>query len=284
MTKNNLTNNIDEKLIKSVLSKFQEGYSKRDLDNIDNYMNELFANNSAVLAIGKSRREWCFGVDYVKKLVSSDWQFWGNLAVDVEHTHINVNEETAWFISDCTLTWHTPEDFDEWCNDFVADYFEEEGYYVNYGLLSKLAIMNLNLQFVVASSREPQDVYVPMPVRLSGSLIKENGVWKINRLHFSNPMPSYPEWRMDHNNLDSQKCYQDVRENSRDFIKEENIKSSKDIITALNNLKNKYLNKSICTNSIIDEMFIESNDTYIVDPNEISAAFGNENINEINLI
>ncbi|MCM1989170.1 nuclear transport factor 2 family protein [Oceanirhabdus seepicola] len=267
--------------IKDVLRRFQEGYTNRNVDNLDNYMNDLFINDDRIITVGTSRSEWCFGLNELRELLESDWKFWGDIVVDSENSKINSKDSTAWFLADCTLTWDTPEDFDEWCEDLVADYFEKEGRYINYKLMSKLAMMNLKLACLIDSSHGKKGLNVPLPVRLSGGLIKKNDKWFINKLHFSTPMSSYPEWRIDRDNVDSLKYYNEVKERMIKFNKKYSGESRETIIELLNGLQIKYLCKTANVKDTIKNMFLSYDDIYVVDPNENPAAIGSENIEKM---
>ena len=85
--------------VRALLSRFQEGYSRRDQTYLDQFM-ELFVADDELEVIGTNAvdlkgKEWCRGREAVRNLVSSDWQYWGDVAVDVEGAHIHVRGETA---------------------------------------------------------------------------------------------------------------------------------------------------------------------------------------------
>ena len=46
--------------IKSVLRKYQEGYSKRDLHGVETFVNELFVNEPDTFIVGTGNGEWEF--------------------------------------------------------------------------------------------------------------------------------------------------------------------------------------------------------------------------------
>jgi diamine N-acetyltransferase len=63
-----------------LMKEFQEGYSQRDLSNLDAFM-ELFAPDGEVEVIGTNaitpgKGEWCQGREAVRQLVRGDWEHW----------------------------------------------------------------------------------------------------------------------------------------------------------------------------------------------------------------
>lgn len=281
MTTNILVKHEDAIEVREVLKKFQEGYTNRNLDNLDRYMTDLFIHDDSIITVGTSRSEWCFGLDDLKGLIEGDWKYWGDLVIDFENSKINSKGNTAWFLADSTISWNSSDDYDEWCADLVSDYFEQEGRFINYKPMSKLAMMNLKLAFLVKSSQGNKGCNVPLPVRLSGGLIKKNGKWLINKLQFSTPMSSYPEWKIDRNNFDSLKYYNQIKEKMSNFNEKLHKESKENVIEVLNDLQVHYLNKNTDAKNTIKNLFLSYDDIYVVDPNENPAAIGSKDIEKI---
>ncbi|QUH30060.1 nuclear transport factor 2 family protein [Vallitalea guaymasensis] len=281
MTSQSLINNETIMQVKSVLQKFQKGYTDKDIDNIDSYMNDLFIKDDKIITIGTSRSEWCIGLEECKGLIESDWKYWGDLVINYENAKINSEGNTAWFLTDCTISWDSEDDFDEWCEDLVADYFEEKGRYINYNQFSKMAMLNLKLALIIKSSQGNKGKNIPFPIRLSGTLIKTNDKWLINKLHFSVPMSRYPEWRVDNDNIDSLKYYNQIVQRMSKLSKEHNNQSCESIRELLNTLKENYLNKKLDILDTVKDLFAAYEDIYIVDPNEIPVAIGIEDIQKM---
>lgn len=281
MKTNILLNQDDSIQIRAVLKEYQVGYTNRNLNTIDEYMKELFLNDDNIITVGTSSTEWCFGLEEVKGLIESDWNYWAALTVDIENSKINSKGNTAWFLADCSIKWPSGEDLDEWCDDLISDYFALDGQYVNYSKMTKLAMINLKLALLVKLSQSNTGEARPLPVRLSGGLIKTEGKWLINRLQFSTPMSSYPEWRIDKNNADSLKDYNAIKEKLSKF----NVKLSnafrEEILETLNALQQNYLSKTANVKDTVNNLFLAYDDIYVVDPNENPAAIGSENIEKM---
>jgi len=85
---------METKEVRTILAKFQEGYTRRDPSHLDEFM-ELFVAGKELEVIGANAvepgaGEWCRGQKAVRELVSGDWEHWGVVEFDVEGAHINV--------------------------------------------------------------------------------------------------------------------------------------------------------------------------------------------------
>ncbi|MDP5276037.1 hypothetical protein [Chengkuizengella axinellae] len=273
MTTNILVKQEDITQVKTVLNRFQQGYTNKNIEVLDEYINDLFINDNSMITVGTSRTEWCFGLKDLKDMIESDWTYWGDLIVDFENAKINSKDNAAWFIADCTISFDTPDNYDEWCADLIADFFEE-GRFINFKTMPKLAMLNLKLASIVKSISGNQGSNIPFPLRLSGGLIKKNDKWLIHRLQFSAPMSSYPEWRIDRDNPDSLKYFNEIKEKMSKYNEKYDDNNKKDIIETLHDFQNHYLNTSTNIQETVQTLFLSHDDIYVVDPHENPAAIG----------
>ena len=93
--------------IRAVLQQFQKGYDERNLEILDSFM-ELFAQKEDIelIGIGASKRggyEWFEGLEKIKEIIQSDWEYWGNVAIDVAGAKINLSGDIAWLSTTGTL-------------------------------------------------------------------------------------------------------------------------------------------------------------------------------------
>jgi len=87
--------------VEQVLDLLIEGYTKKDITNIDNFM-KLFSDDKQAEMIGigatvPGEYEWFRGKDEIKEIIISDWTHWGNVIFDKNSLVIHKNSETAWF-------------------------------------------------------------------------------------------------------------------------------------------------------------------------------------------
>ena len=93
-----MSNSIKE--VRETLQRFQEGYALRDRSKLDDFM-ELFVESDEIelIGIGASKRggnEWFQGWEQVRYIVDGDWQYWGDVVLDVDGAKITAVGDVAW--------------------------------------------------------------------------------------------------------------------------------------------------------------------------------------------
>lgn len=78
------------------LKKFQGGYSRRDPNEIDAFMQSLYSREN-ILILGTMPNEVYKGYEEATQLVKSDWESWGDCRFDIDSANISVSGNTAWF-------------------------------------------------------------------------------------------------------------------------------------------------------------------------------------------
>ncbi len=78
------------------LRKFQDGYSKRDPNNIDTFMQSLYSKDN-ILILGTMPNEVYPGYEKAIELVKADWESWGNYKFEIDSANISSLGNTAWF-------------------------------------------------------------------------------------------------------------------------------------------------------------------------------------------
>jgi hypothetical protein len=69
------------------LEKFQAGYSMRDLDQVEKFMEQLFSKDN-LLVLGTMPDEIFIGHEEVSKLIYSDWNAWGDVKFMINTANI----------------------------------------------------------------------------------------------------------------------------------------------------------------------------------------------------
>jgi len=80
------------------LREFQEGYRRRDVSRLDDFLQRLFSSDD-LLILGTQPREVAVGPAEAAELVGGDWRSWGDCTFDIEQAHVSVHEDAAWFAS-----------------------------------------------------------------------------------------------------------------------------------------------------------------------------------------
>ncbi len=98
---------VDTKEVRCILQQFQNGYEERDIEKLDEFMS-LFVQNEDVELIGigafeRGGREWFEGLDAIREIIQSDWEYWGNVVIDVKGAKISIKGDVAWVTTTGTV-------------------------------------------------------------------------------------------------------------------------------------------------------------------------------------
>jgi hypothetical protein len=78
------------------LRKFQDGYSKRNPENINAFMQSLYSREN-ILILGTMPKEIYTGYENATRLVKTDWESWGDCRFGIDSANISSSGNTAWF-------------------------------------------------------------------------------------------------------------------------------------------------------------------------------------------
>lgn len=242
----------DEKEIMDLLKKFQEGYSKRDLTNLDVYFSELFIQSDSLVILGTSDGEWCLGVDASKKLIEDDWKHWGDVCINTDAIDLSINDHIAWFSTTGTVSQNfklSDATYDAFLG-YVKEYLCEPTCWL--GELSnesKLTTISWELTHLLSGEGEKYN----WDFRLTGIMTKEHENWRIAQLQFSMPTTSrYPDERIIGNNV-----YGISHEKATEKLKAFN-KTKKELLeikTLLKSFNEDFMNRSTPSDRLVDQYF-----------------------------
>lgn len=188
MSKANSNEEIEE--IRKVLQAFQTGYTKRDLDYIDEYMKNVFLFDEDLVVIGTDAEELCIGIDAARGIVESDWKYWGNFKLNVEEAIICVNGDAAYFTTKAILNRIVSnETILQWISNSAKYTFKSEG-------TPKQKLMQAlcdTLDFLYEN--EKGETFIT-PMRFSGVLVKKDGRWLIQHAQYSDYADGMPGVRI----------------------------------------------------------------------------------------
>ena len=96
-TPGNATSAVRDTVLTS-LRAFQDGYAKRDQQNLGSFMSDLFPKDDDVLILGTEggAKEWVRGRPAAARFIATDWQHWGELQLDVAHAEVWSSGDVAW--------------------------------------------------------------------------------------------------------------------------------------------------------------------------------------------
>jgi len=177
----------DLSFVRSALEKFQDGYDAREIARLDDFM-QLFAPNDEIemIGIGAAKRaapEWFEGRSRIREIVENDWQYWGDVKLDVEGAKITVNSETAWLSTTGTVTqtqtFDTAIEFH--LNDMKAIFDQE-------GLTTDEKLMEATHYGMRRLRERSKGVGHSWPFTFTAVLVKAGPDWRFHTLHWAMPV------------------------------------------------------------------------------------------------
>lgn len=172
--------------IMETLRTLEEGYEKRNADNIDNFMN-LFSNEKDVqmLGIGATEPgayEWFKGREEIREIILSDWTYWGKVNFRFDLLQLKEKSGIAWFTLPATLEQlDTNEEAWEFYAGQMKELLEDES-------LSPHDRMFEAAHFGIRRVREKNlGTGHEFKMVISGVLVEED-VWRFHTLHWSMPV------------------------------------------------------------------------------------------------
>lgn len=192
---NTLQKTINEKLeIREILRQFQNGYTERDIEKVDAFVEELFIMKDDTCVLGTGTGELFLGLEQVKTLIKDDWKYWGDIKIDLENVYIDNENTVAWFATTGNVKYtfeDTQKRYDRYLN-FIKNKTEESEITPK----QKITFINWVLALTYHQRLEKKREYL-WPLRLSGVLLKDNGKWKFANIQFSIPKANFPDERFE---------------------------------------------------------------------------------------
>ena len=173
--------------IRNTLQRFQDGYIVRDPSSLDEFMG-LFEQNSEteLIGIGASVRggnEWFQGSEQIREIIASDWQYWGDVRIDVEGAKISVLDRVAWLTTSGELV--QTDTFDQaliFYLEQMKELIEKENLDLDERLLEAT-------HFGMRRLRERQKGKgYGWPFVLSAVLVNREAAWRFHTIHWSMPV------------------------------------------------------------------------------------------------
>ncbi|MBN2794944.1 MAG: nuclear transport factor 2 family protein [Clostridia bacterium] len=169
----------DAKEIRDLLGHFQSGYLKRDLNEVDAFM-QLFTENQKAVYIGTDAEEFLQGPDALKEIIESDWEYWGDFKIDLDGAVIVEKNDFAYFTTQAYIfKKHNHESMMKGISYYYNEAIKEN---TASSLIEGLRYMT-HLKYEMDKG---EDFFAPM--RFSGFCIKENGEWKFGHIQYSDYM------------------------------------------------------------------------------------------------
>jgi len=178
---------IDE--IKHVLQRFQDGYTAREIEKLDEFM-KLFMPGEDIELIGigaavRNEHEWFQGVERIREIIESDWKYWGDVRLEVEQSKITVMDKVAW-LSTVGAILQTKHIHTDEVTRFTLDQMKEV---LDNETLSPRDRLVEAAHFGVRRWREREKPSgYPWPFVFTAVLVKQESEWRFHTIHWSMPV------------------------------------------------------------------------------------------------
>ncbi len=179
----------DKKAILAKIEYLQTAYQKRDLSKLDEFMDYLYGDNEKISMIGTSDNEVYFTKENAKKLYAGDWQYWGDLDLQVENAEIRLNGDTAWIHLPGTVksSFSTSEEVYKKFLGFIAEFYDGKTFDSAKPVQTKLAEINWLLAHLLHDRNKDKQRNYFWEMRLFLVFRKEGDNWFLQHSQFSFP-------------------------------------------------------------------------------------------------
>jgi hypothetical protein len=175
--------------IRNVLQRFQDGYSTRDISQLEKFMG-LFIEGDATELIGigayaRNQDEWFQGTARIQEIVKSDWTYWGDVRLEVGDTKITVNGDTAWLTTTGSI-FQTDHIYSDEVTEPTLDRMKE---ILNDKSMDPRTRLVEATHFGVQRWREREKkAGYRWPFVFTAILIKQGNLWRFHTIHWSMPV------------------------------------------------------------------------------------------------
>jgi hypothetical protein len=183
-------NSRDE--IRVLLQAFQEGYTHRDVSQVDSFM-QLFTEDAEVIGTNGVRAgegEWYLNRASARQLVEGDWQGWGDLRLDLDSMAVHSRGDVGWVAATATVTEIIGSENYAAYLEFVKKFLDESSLSAEQKLLH---IMRGGTNTVYELRRGEKFVWA---LRLTAVVVRGTAGWKFAQMNFSFPTIYFPDVRL----------------------------------------------------------------------------------------
>ncbi len=178
--------------IRALLQTFQDGYTHRDLSQVDAFM-ELFAPEAEVIGtngVKPGMDEWYMTSATARELVHGDWEGWGDFRLDLDSASIHALGEVGWIAATATVTQKIGEDNYASYLEYVKAYIDKPGISAEQKLHN---ILRGGTNTVYELRRGETFIW---PLRFTAVVVRQPAGWKFVQVNFSFPTVYFPDVRV----------------------------------------------------------------------------------------
>jgi hypothetical protein len=173
--------------VRSILQKFQDGYTSRNVAKLDEFM-QLFVQSEAIemMGIGATQRhasEWYEGISRIREFIGDDWKYWGDVSLDVEGAKISIQGDVAWLSTagKVTRTRDFDPDIEYHLNDMKAFLDRED-------LSADEKLMEVTYYGMRRWRERTQGIGHSRKLVFTAVLVRVEGEWRFHSQHWAMPV------------------------------------------------------------------------------------------------
>jgi len=180
--------------VRALFQRFQDGYTKRDVTELDAFM-ALFVAGDEIEVIGTNtvapgQGEWCRGQEATRKLIKDDWTGWGDVVFDVQGAHITVNGDVAWLATTAKVTMTMSAE-----NCYQGFLASAKGTLEKKKVDAREKLLDIvRLGTDILFELQEGDTFV-WPIRFTAVTVREQHGWRFSQMQFSFPSTRFPDVR-----------------------------------------------------------------------------------------
>ena len=178
--------------IRSLLQRFQEGYTRRDISQVDPFM-DLFTDDAEVIGtngVRPGQDEWYMDRASARELVEGDWQDWGDLRLDLDSMSVRSRGDVGWVAASATVTQTIGAENYASYLEFVRKFLDDSKLSAEQKLLY---ILRGGTNTVYELRRGEKFVWA---LRFTAVVVREGDGWKFAQMNFSFPTVYFPDVRI----------------------------------------------------------------------------------------
>ena len=180
--------------VRETLQRFQDYYTRRDPALLDTFLELLLDDDLEVIGtngLQPAEGEWYLSRAAAREIFLGDWQYWGDVRLDVPGARIRVNGKTAWLsaagtVSKTILAEQNYADF----LAFIKQHIDTEGPSAEQKLLHILRGGSNTLYELRRGE------HFTWRLRFTAVLTQHGADWKFQHMHFSFPTIYFPDARI----------------------------------------------------------------------------------------
>jgi hypothetical protein len=182
----------DRNEIRRLLQTFQDGYTRRKVEDVDAFM-ELFLEDAEVIGtngLGPGVEEWYTSRETARQLVQGDWESWGDVRLDVAGASIRAHGEVGWIAASGTVSQVIDaSNYDSYL-EYVTEFIEKSSLSAEEKLRY---ILRGGTNTLYELSRGENFVW---PIRFTAVVQRQPDGWKFAQMTFSFPTLYFPDARL----------------------------------------------------------------------------------------